>query len=121
MRSNLVFGAMTNVPNRYLLTRLASTAARKLHRPGVRIGDTIDDVLVRFSRANPIGCAQAMREPLPVRLRPEMTRVIPHKSEFLPLPPARENSNPFVERLHSSGNSLTATLGFQTYSDARVS
>jgi hypothetical protein len=74
MRSDLVFDAMTNVPNRYLLTMLASKAARKLHRPGVRIEDTVDDVLVRFSRANPIGCELALRERLAVQLHPIMTR-----------------------------------------------
>jgi hypothetical protein len=98
MRSDLVFGAMTNVPNRYLLTMLASKAARKLHRPGVRIEDTVDDILVRFSTATPIGCKRALREPLLVQLRPKMTRpVIPHKFEVVPLPPARENSNPLWE------------------------
>jgi hypothetical protein len=54
MRSNLVFGAMAYVSNRYLLTRLASKAIRKLHRPSTRIQETTNDVLVRFSRASPI-------------------------------------------------------------------
>jgi hypothetical protein len=58
MRSDQVFGAMTNVPNRYLLSQLASKAARKLHRSGTRMQDTTNDVLVRFRRANPIGCEQ---------------------------------------------------------------
>ena len=66
MRSDQVFGAMTNVPNRYLLSQLASKAARKLHRSGTRMQDTTNDVLVRFSRANPIGCEQPLRERLVV-------------------------------------------------------
>jgi hypothetical protein len=121
MRSDLVFGAMTNVPNRYLLTRLASKAARELHKQGARIEDTTNDVLVRFSRANPIGCELALREPQLVRMYPKMKRIIPRKSEAVPLPSAIENSNPFAKRLYSSDNSLTTTLGFQAYSDARVS
>jgi len=54
MRSQLVFGAMGCVSNRFLLTRAASKAARKLHRPQVRIEDTVNDVLVRFTWANPL-------------------------------------------------------------------
>ena len=95
MRSDLVFGAMTNVSNRYLLSQLASKAARNLHRSGTRMQDTTNDVLLRFSRANPIGCGQlALPERLVVQLRPEMTRpAIRHKSEVVTVPPARENSN----------------------------
>jgi hypothetical protein len=54
MRSQLIFGAMTFVPNRYLLTKLAAKATRKLHRPGARIADTINLTCVRFSEANPM-------------------------------------------------------------------
>ena len=105
MRSNLVFGAMTYVPNRYLLTRLASKAARELHKPGVRIEDTTDDVLARFSRANPIVCEQASREPLVVPSRPTRTRpVIPHKSKVVTLPPQRESSNPLWEAARVLGD-----------------
>jgi hypothetical protein len=53
MRSELVFGAMTHVPNRFLLTKLAARATRKLHRPNTRIQETVNNVLVRFSHANP--------------------------------------------------------------------
>jgi hypothetical protein len=91
MRSDQVFGAMTNVPNRYLLSQLASKAARKLHRSGTRMQDTTNDVLVRFSRSNPIGCEQRLRERLVGPLCPTMTRpVIPHKSKVVTLPPQRE-------------------------------
>ncbi len=98
MRSDQVFGAMTNVPNRYLLSQLAAKAARKLHRSGIRMQDTTNDILVRFSRSNPIGCDQALRERLVVPLCPVMTRpVIPHKSKVVALPSERENSNPLWE------------------------
>jgi hypothetical protein len=54
MRSKLVFGAITQVPNRFLLVKLASRATRALHRPNSRIQETMNDVLVRFSYANPM-------------------------------------------------------------------
>jgi hypothetical protein len=53
MRSELVFGAMTYISNRYLLTRLAARTTRKFHRPNTRIQDTTNDVFERFTRANP--------------------------------------------------------------------
>ena len=54
MRSELIFGATTYVSNRFLLTRLASTAIRKFHKPNTRIEDTTNDVFERFARANPL-------------------------------------------------------------------
>jgi hypothetical protein len=54
MRSKLVFGAMTYVSNRFLLTGLASKATRKFHRPNTRIQDTANEVFERFTRANPL-------------------------------------------------------------------
>ena len=57
MRSELVFGAMTHVSNRFLLTRLASKATRKFHRPNTRIEDTANGVFERFTRGNPLAGA----------------------------------------------------------------
>jgi hypothetical protein len=54
MRSELVFGAMTYVSNRFLLTRLAATATRKLHRSNTRIQDTVNEVFGRFRHADPL-------------------------------------------------------------------
>jgi hypothetical protein len=54
MRSELIFGAMTYVPNRFLLTILAAKTTRKLHRPRTRIEDTANDVLKRFTHSNPL-------------------------------------------------------------------
>jgi hypothetical protein len=54
MRSELVFSAMTYVSNRFLLTRLASKATRKFHRPNTRIAETANKVFERVSLANPI-------------------------------------------------------------------
>jgi len=58
MRSELVFGAMTYISNRYLLTRLAARATRKFHGPNTRIQDTTNDVLERFTRANPMAAVR---------------------------------------------------------------
>jgi hypothetical protein len=52
MRSNLVFGALSPVQNRYMLCQLVSKATRKFHRPATRIQDTMNDVLNRFSRTD---------------------------------------------------------------------
>jgi hypothetical protein len=54
MRSELIFGAITYVPNRFLLAILAAKTTRKLHRPHTRIEDTANDVFKRFTRSNPL-------------------------------------------------------------------
>ena len=54
MRSELVFGAVTYVPNRFLLTRVAAKAIRRFHRANTRIQDTANEVFQRFARANPL-------------------------------------------------------------------
>lgn len=53
MRSDLVFGALAHVSNRYQLCQLASKATRKLHKPNTRLQDTTNDVLHRFQTTNP--------------------------------------------------------------------
>ena len=57
MRSELIFGAMTYVSNRFLLTKLASKATRSFHRPNTRIEDTTNEVFERFTRVNPLAGA----------------------------------------------------------------
>ena len=54
MRSELVFGAMTYVSNRFLLTRVAAKATRRFHRPNTRIEDTANEVFERFTHNEPI-------------------------------------------------------------------
>jgi hypothetical protein len=54
MRSDLVFGAMKQVSNRFLLTQALAKATRGLHKPGARIQDTTNYVLTCFGSANPI-------------------------------------------------------------------
>jgi hypothetical protein len=56
MRSDLVFGAMKHVSNRFLLVKVLASATRNFHRPGARIEDTVNDVLARCGRADPIAC-----------------------------------------------------------------
>ncbi len=54
MRSDLIFGALTHVNNRYQLCQLASKATRKLHKPNTRLQDTTNDVLERFKETVPM-------------------------------------------------------------------
>ena len=58
MRSDVVFGAITYVSNRFLLTSLVSKATRRFHVPNTRIHDTANDVFARFGRAKPIADVQ---------------------------------------------------------------
>ena len=62
MRSDLVFNASVHISNRYQLTRLVAMATRALHRPGARIQDTMNDVLSRFAKANPIAYLKPSQE-----------------------------------------------------------
>ncbi|MGA2437767.1 MAG: DNA-directed RNA polymerase subunit omega [Acidobacteriaceae bacterium] len=57
MRSDLIFGALTHVTNRYELCQLASKATRKLHKPNTRLQDTTNEVLDRFKDTVPMDAA----------------------------------------------------------------
>jgi hypothetical protein len=84
MRSEQVFGALTYVSNRFLLTRLAAKATRRLHRPNTRIQDTTNEVLERFTRANPLAG-------------------VPYASKLQSFPCAAQGeTNPFYEDLEQS-------------------
>ena len=69
MRSDLIFGALAHVRNRYELCQLASKATRKLHKPNTRLQDTANDVLVRFRHNNPMQPESAIQEDAPVSQR----------------------------------------------------
>lgn len=71
MRSDLVFGALSHVSNRYQLCQLASKATRKLHKPTTRLQDTTNEVLVRFHYTNPGTLSQVTT---PAAARPIETR-----------------------------------------------
>jgi hypothetical protein len=58
MRSDLIVGATAHVSNRYLLSMLAAKAAREMHKPGIRVEETINDVFMHFGRANPMAKVQ---------------------------------------------------------------
>jgi hypothetical protein len=57
MRSDLIFGALAHVTNRYELCQLASKATRKLHKPNTRLQDTTNEVLDRFKDTLPMETA----------------------------------------------------------------
>jgi hypothetical protein len=59
MRSDLIFGALTHVNNRYELCQLASKATRKLHKPNTRLQDTTNEVLDRFRDTVPMSASAA--------------------------------------------------------------
>ena len=69
MRSDLVFGALSHVSNRYQLCQLASKATRKLHKPNTRVQDTTNEVMVRFRYSNPEAAAPAIEEKTKVQQR----------------------------------------------------
>ena len=62
MRSDLVFGALAHMSNRYQLCKLASKGTRSLHRPKTRFEDTTNDVLVCLRHASPIADTQIALE-----------------------------------------------------------
>ena len=71
MRSDLIFGALTHVTNRYQLCQLASKATRKLHKPNTRLQDTTNEVLDRFKDTVPMDQAvEPIVEKIAVQERP---------------------------------------------------
>ena len=60
MRSELILSVKAKIPNRFLLANLITKGARRLHRPGNRIEDTTNDVLLHLSRCKP---SQAFMQP----------------------------------------------------------
>lgn len=88
MRSDLVFGALVNVPSRYLLCKLVAKATRAFHRPGARLHDTTNNVLDRFSRARSIADVQASHELMVLPIRRQKT-ALPIWHAPIPPTPAR--------------------------------
>jgi hypothetical protein len=78
MRSDLVFGALKYVPNRFLLTKLAAKAIREFHKPNTRISETTNDVLTRFSRAQPMADESHISRPSAVRI--DRRRGVPERA-----------------------------------------
>jgi hypothetical protein len=69
MRSDLIFGALTHVNNRYELCQLASKATRKLHKPNTRLQDTTNEVLDRFKDTIPMNEPEALVEKVQLQER----------------------------------------------------
>ena len=69
MRSDLIFGALAHVRNRYELCQLDAKATRKLHKPTTRLQDTANEVLVRFHESNPMSTASESEQEALVQQR----------------------------------------------------
>ena len=65
MRSDLIYGALAHISNRYQLCQLASKATRKLHKPNTRLQDTTNEVLERFHEASPMAGGPQMNAVAP--------------------------------------------------------
>jgi len=105
MRSNLIFCAMNYVPNRFLLAKALAKSARRFHKPGTRIEDTTNDVLIRFGWANPIAQREAF--PTAANLLPHHSRppvVITHQSNRLNVPTVLKRPHSLPEALQLTGN-----------------
>jgi hypothetical protein len=75
MRSELIFGALTHINNRYQLCQLASKATRKLHKPNTRLQDTMNDVLVRFRESSPAAATPiSSQQPVSMTQQPQRRR-----------------------------------------------
>lgn len=74
MRSELIFGALTHINNRYQLCQLASKATRKLHKPNTRLQDTMNDVLVRFRETSPAAASVSSQQPVSMTQQPQRRR-----------------------------------------------
>ena len=53
MRSGLIFAVSSRFSNRYLLCRMLSTSARKMHRDGVSTSQSINNSLQALHDAKP--------------------------------------------------------------------
>jgi hypothetical protein len=60
MRSDLIFGALKRVSNRFFLAKALATATRACHKPGTRIQNTTNDVLASFGCVNPLALEDAV-------------------------------------------------------------
>lgn len=105
MRSDLVFGAMKQVSNRFLLTRALAKATRKFHKPGTRVQDTTNDVLTRFGCASLIGREDAVpiAKNIPTR-RDKPPLAITHQSKRPNIPAVLEGQRALAEASRPSGN-----------------
>ena len=98
MRSDLIFGAVTHVPNPFLLAKILAKATRRFHKPGTRIQDTTNDVLVRFGRANPVADKRFARTSANLSVRRDAPQpAIRRKPQILTIPAVPEISHAPLE------------------------
>jgi hypothetical protein len=65
MRSDKVFEAASQIPNRYRLCQAAARATRRLHIPSTRTQDTMNDVLTDIGGGRFGGVVKNQDPPLP--------------------------------------------------------
>jgi DNA-directed RNA polymerase subunit K/omega len=65
MRSEYVFAAVKEISNRFLLCRMASAGARRLHQGSTQPGETINKSLKLIATAEPV-----QQEPASVPVNP---------------------------------------------------
>lgn len=63
MRSGLIFAISEKVSNRYMLCRMLAASARKMHRDGVSISQSINRSLEVLHHTPPGGGSVAANEP----------------------------------------------------------
>ncbi len=102
MRSELVFAAIADVPNRFLLTQLVAKATRAMHMPGTRIENTTNDVLARFSRSNPLVGLPPIEDPT-IRARPSKPDANITYPMERPTPAPVRHSNALLEAVRVLG------------------
>jgi hypothetical protein len=78
MRSDLVFSALSRVPNRYELCQLASKATRKLHRPNSRVEETMDAVLTQLGG----DCSKPSTAPVGLPERPLVLKSLVFRGRY---------------------------------------
>jgi hypothetical protein len=99
MRSELIFDVKSQVPNRFLLAKLLAKATRGFHKPGSRIQDTTNDVLVRFFCSNLIADLQPAQVPAPSFDRGKPGQLTAHSSGRSALPLEVKPSNVLFEAI----------------------
>jgi hypothetical protein len=105
MRSELVFGAMRHISNRFLLAKALAEATRRLHKPGTRTQDTTNDALIRFGYVNPI----AQEDAIPIvanipRRRSRPSLAIRQQSKHSNVPAIREGRHALPGVVRVPGN-----------------
>lgn len=104
MHSALLFEAKAHILNRFLLARFVSKATRALHRPGTRIQDTTNDVLIRMSHIRAVTEALIVQPAAETRLHHSKA---PTPISFTPKPialtPTSELSQSGFQNLEALG------------------